>query len=301
MSLYPKTEHPYYIVCPGYTRRSAGVKALYLLCHHLNLNGFPAYVIVWPWTDLEFCHEMNFDLLTPLLTKTIFERHLNKGAYPITVYNETNPGNPFHAPCAVRFYGNFPGLLGGGAVSNDELNFGYSKVLAEAIGSPDNILFIPTVDTDVFFPLNSGQERKGSCFYAGKFKEIHYGKTFEITNDSIEITRQTHIWSPQRIAQTFRTCELFYAYENTMLITEAIICGCPCVVLPNSHMTDTITRVELGEYGIAWGTSPSQLQFAKETVDKGWQMYQQSLNLFPGHLSSFVEKTQTYAKSIYKK
>jgi len=244
---------------------------------------------------------MAFDLLTPLLTKTILERHLSNGAYPITLYNETIPGNPFHSPCAARFYGNFPGLLGGGAVSSDELNFGYSKVLAEAIGSPDNVLFIPTVDTSIFFPSNSGEERKGTCFYAGKFKEIHYGKTFDITNDSIEITRETHIWSPQMIARTFRASELFYVYENTLLVTEAIICGCPAVVLPNPYMTESIAKVELGEYGLAWGTSPSQIQFAKDTVHKGWQMYNQSLSLFPRHLASLIEKTQAYAERIYNK
>ncbi len=300
MSLYPTTKHPYYIVCPGYTRRSAGIKALYLLCHHLNVSGHAAYIVTWPWSDLEVCRDFKSDLLTPLLTKTILDRHIRNGTYPITLYNESLPGDPFHAPCIARFYGNFPELLGGGAISDNELNFGYSKVLADAIGSPDNVLFIPTVDTSVFFPGETGGKRKGTCFYAGKFKEIHFGTTFDITKDGIEITRQTHIWSPEMIAQTFRTCELFYAYENTMLITEAVICGCPTVILPNPYMTASIAKVELGDYGVAWGNTPDQVQYARDTVHQGWEKYNQSLKLFPAQLASFIEKTQAYAERTYK-
>jgi hypothetical protein len=35
---------PYLIVSHDYTRFSAGVRALHLLCHHLNENGLSAYV-----------------------------------------------------------------------------------------------------------------------------------------------------------------------------------------------------------------------------------------------------------------
>jgi hypothetical protein len=299
MNLYPEARHPYYLVCPQYTVKSAGVKAIYLLCHYLNVRGYPAFLITYPEVNLEAVEEITFDLISPALTKPMLKRHLRNGQAPITVYPETVRGNPFSAPCVVRYYLNFPGLLGGGPVSADELNFGYAQVLAEAIDSPSNVLFIPTIDTNVFHPPTANEVRKGTCFYAGKYQEICKGKLFDITKDSLEITRGRDAQTPPEIAQIFRTSELFYAYENTMLISEAILCGCPAVILPNPYMTQSIAKAEFGEYGQAWGASPEQIAYARKTVEQGWPRYGECIKMFHEHLSLFIEKTQKYAERVY--
>ena len=40
-----KKRFPYYIVSPSYSQQSAGIKVLHYLCHHLNILGYPAFLV----------------------------------------------------------------------------------------------------------------------------------------------------------------------------------------------------------------------------------------------------------------
>lgn len=294
-SIYPKASNPYYIVAPPYIRTSAGIKVLHLLCHCLNRLGHTAYVLLYPampWRS----HQIGPDLMTPVLNNDIVKSHFERGLAPIMVYPETISGNPFNSPCVVRYVLNFPGLLGGDKVyAPDELCFSYGEVLAKHTHHPDNILFLPAVDTNVYYPPPAGSERKGTCFYADKYQVAHKGKLFDITKDSLEITRdKPDSQTPQEIAEIFRRSELFYAYENTALAIEAVLCGCPVVFLPNPHLTDMIALKELGCDGYAWGAEPQEIARAKATVAKGAENYIKSYQIFWKDLDAFIIKTKAH-------
>ena len=62
------SKNPYYIVSPNYTRESAGIRALHLLCHYLNINGERAYLLIYPYRNST---PSSPDLYTPLLTQEI--------------------------------------------------------------------------------------------------------------------------------------------------------------------------------------------------------------------------------------
>jgi hypothetical protein len=287
----------YYIVAPPYIRWSAGIKALHILCHALNRSGERAYMVIRPFIrSLPATHP---DLLTPLLSKEAIDADAARGLTPITVYPETVQGNPLNGPLVVRYVMNFPGLLGGQRrFPADELCFGYSSVLAASVGVPENKLFIPASDTEVFQP-EPRAARKGTCFFAGKYKDFHRAALLDITRDSVEITRdQPDSQTPLQIAELFRRSELFYCYENTALAIEAVLCECPVVFLPNEHLTSIIATEELGPDGYAWGADPREVERAKATVARGRLNYLRTYENFWRQLRHFIEVTQQRAQSI---
>jgi len=296
--IYPDPSYPYYIVAPPYTRFSAGVRVLHLLCHTINRRGKVARIVSLPGIS-GFDTYTSPDLMTPLLDDRTRKDHFDRGLTPIMVYPEVIAGNPFKSNCVVRFLGNFPGLLGGDIEFNgDELCFSYSQALAAHTRSPENVLFMPVSDVKVFRPPAEDILRQGTCFYADKYKTVHKGELFDITNNSFEITRGLPTSpTPQEIAYIFQHSELFYVYENTALATEAILCGCPVVFLPNPHLTAVIASEEVGQDGYAWGTDAIAIERAKATVKQGAENYLRRFSIYWKDLDRFIEVTQKHAEA----
>lgn len=283
--------NPYYIVAPRYVRVSAGIKALHLLCHALNLAGERAYLIVHPYFLAEYA--VNPDLLTPLLTWRLLQVDHARGLCPITIYPEVIKGNPLSAPFVVRYVLNYPGVLGGDKeFPEHEFCIAYSEALQRAVPRSKGALFIPTSDPNVFTP-EPRVDRKGSCFYAGKYKHVHKGELFDVTRDSVEIHRMgSDAQTPEKIAELFRQSEVFYCYENTALAIEAVLCECPVVFLPNQYLDRVISVDEHGWDGMAWGTDPVEVDRAKRTVALARNNYLRLYDRFQQQLERFIEMTQ---------
>ena len=295
---FERPENPYYIVAPFYTRFSAGVKVLHLLCHALNRFGQNAYLIIYP-EHYKPLNGIRPDLNTPLLTKSIMKFHYDHGLTPITIYPEVFKGNIFNAPFVVRYFLNYPGLLGGDEESNpNEFSISYSKAIAKRVSNNRQVIFIPVSDPNFFSPL-SHPIRSGACFYAGKYREFHGGKLFAITDGLTEITRnKKNSQTLEKIRDLFRSSDLFYCYEDSALAVEAILCECPVVFLPNPYFLEPIAKDELSGYGYAWGVDSDQIKHAKETVSLGRNAY---LNLFSKaemELKLFITETQDAVKKV---
>ena len=297
-SIFPDTtRNPYYIITNRYARTSAGIKALHLLCHSLNALGERAFLIIDPFHPPQL--STHPDLLTPLLTSRIMESHFERGLTPITIYPETIPGNPYQAPFVVRYFLNYPGLLGGeNSFDPSEFSISYSETLGRSIENNKLVLFIPTSDPSLFTPKPS-VKRMGTCFYATKYLDVHNGNLLAVTKNSVQITRdRTDSPTPKQIAELFRKSELFYCYENSALVIEAILCGCPAVFLPNPYLTESIGANEIGWDGIAWGTDPEEIERAKQTVMKARENYLALFDIFWERLATFVEMTQEEVKTV---
>lgn len=289
--------HPYYIFAPPWIRYSAGVRALYLLCHTLNRLGFEAYITHRAYDRLTY-HCTPSELKAPMLENHHAQEHYRTGRTPILLYPEIISGNPLQAPVVARWVMNFPGLLGGDKTyDSDELCFGYSQELAAAAGHPNRVLHMPTVDTRVFYPSDESQPRKGGCFFACKYQSFYGGELLPITDGCVEITRgQPDSLTPAQVADLLRRSEVFYTYENTALAIEAVLCGCPAVLLPNPHFTEIIARNELGPEGFAWGTAPSELARARATLAQGAINYLKTYEIFHQQLQGFISITQERAR-----
>lgn len=292
--LLPNQRHPYYIFAPQYTRISAGIKSLHILCNALNRIGERAYLAIHPYSAPD--HAVHPQLLTPLLTRGIIEHDYKTGLTPIMVYPEVVSGNPYGAPFVVRYVLNYPGLLGGDETyPENEFCITYSHELASVVPNTKLTLFVPASDPNIFTP-EPREERKGSCFYAGKYREIHGGELFDVTHDSVEIHRlPPRAQTPEQIAELFRRSEVFYTYENTALVIEALMCECPVVFLPNEHLTGSIGARELGWDGIAWGTDEAEIARAKATVNQGRENYLRLFDEFARVLPEFIKQTQKEA------
>jgi hypothetical protein len=293
-SLYPPPRNPYYILAPRYRRTSAGIRAQHLLCHSLNQEGQVAYLVLTNYSAAPICP----DLLTPLLTPAVVRYHYDKGLTPIVVYGEVVSGNPLRADCVVRYLLNYPGLLGGATSYHpSELLYGYSGVLAEAAGVPDNVLMVPTVDPSVFHPGPGDQQRSGSCFYAAKHKTMLGGSVSDEMRGSVEITLD-YPATPAEMAILFRRSEVFYCYENTALALEAMLCGCPAVFLPSPHLTELIALRELGRDGVAWGNEPAEIARAKATVHGVRERYLRVCDEYWRQLDRFIQITQERVRPL---
>jgi hypothetical protein len=288
-----RNRNPYYIVAPPYYRTSAGVRALYLLCHALNNCGETAYIINPGANNEPFTFPPTPpDLMAMRLTQSIAQYHFQRGCVPITVYPEIYRGNILNAPCVVRYVLNYPGLLGGDEEFHEnELCFGFSPELAAAAHQPENKLSTPVCNTEIFFPPNPDNQRRGTCFYAFKYQ----GELLDITSGSTRITQQ---WpeSWETLAELFRSSELFYAYENTSLALEANLCGCPVVILSGRDPFKPITVEGLGENGVAWHNSETEIERARKTVKNVGELYQAVIANFWRELDVFIEKTQKHSK-----
>ena len=164
------------------------------------------------------------DLLSPRLTQDAVDLHFSQQKTPVVIYPEVVIGNPLAAPCIVRYVLNFPGLLGGSVTYSDsELVYAFSKQLATQCGDPEQVLHMPVIDTTIF-KQNGSLKRKGICFYASKFQNVHGQKPFDLPSGAIEITRdKQNSQTPQEIAKLFNSSEAFYCYENSALATEAVL------------------------------------------------------------------------------
>jgi hypothetical protein len=285
--------NPYYIYAPCYTRASAGIRVLHLLCHWLNRKGQRAYIV--PFQDET--HYTNLDLLTPLLTPEIEFHHFENGNVPIVLYPEVIPGNPLGGQKVARYVLNYPGLLGGETEYNPkELVWLYSQHLAKETDRCDGVLHMPVIDEKIF-NSGTGLVRSGSVYYASKFKNLHKQKVFGIPSDSIEITRDLpDSPQPHEIAEMLQKAEYFYCFENTALATEAVLCGCPAVFVPNQFLKHPIAVEELGWDGFAWGTAPDELSRAKATVSRALFNYRQTVSEFFTQLERFIAATQYFSR-----
>jgi hypothetical protein len=296
-SLHPRMDQgqrPYYVVTPPYSRHSAGVRVLHLTIHHLNRSGQAAFAAILP-SDARG-KRTSAELCTPELSDEIAENHFERGLTPIVVYPEIITGNPLRAAVAVRFYLNFPGLIGGSAIVDvNEIRFGYSKLLASTAGAPENVLHVPVIDTTVFSP-EPAVKRDVTCFYAHKYIHHFRGEVFGLPPGCIEITGGGAT-TPGEVAELLRRSSRLYLFEDSALGTEAVLCGCPVILMYNKYFKVPLLKSEIGENGFATSDDPAAVQHAERTIEQARHNYFALWERFPQQLDRFVQVTQARANS----
>ena len=188
----------YVIISPPYTKKSAGIFALYELQRHLILAGERAIV---------------FNVGGPITLP---------GDNDIVIYPEVIPGNPLNAKNVVRYILNEPGKLGGDTEYDEkELLVAWDISLVKYSGGMK--LRIPLTEKELFY--DHGKERLFDCMYIGKGEYTHVPEIDGCT----EITKA---WPKTRegLARLLNMTNTLYTYDDrTALSEEALMCGCNVV------------------------------------------------------------------------
>ncbi len=286
MNLFPTPGCAYYIVSPPFTEKSAGVNVLHRLCHALNVSGQRAYMVGMntpPQGGETYCAQF----VAPPLGPEAKQYYATQRIEPIVVYPDIVSGNPLNAKRVVRWLLAHAGAYGGDKTfpATDSV-WCYSTRIARRAGY-SNVLNCPAADPSVFVPLPN-VERAGTCFYSYKHR-LFGGRLTEDVRHSTEITRQMP--RPEMI-RLLQHSELFYSYEDTFLIMEAVLCGCPVVLLPNETFEECHTLEDYGSSGVAWGNEPVEIENARATVARGRGDYFKVIGTFWTQLDRFIRETQ---------
>ncbi|TCT03911.1 hypothetical protein [Aquabacter spiritensis] len=210
----PKT---FLIWAPDYTHRSSGVRALYRLCHHLNVRGYPSAVLARPVVPMP-------DWNCPI--------HEGDAADAIVVYPEIVSGNPCGAGRVVRWVLNTPGLLGGDTVYPEtEMVFVYDPQrlpeASAAAGLPlgtDRVLWLGLVDPDHIYPDPTVPKTQDLSF---TYKGAALAARFPLP-DGRDLPRLEDL-TPDMAAlgDQLRRTRTLYSYDHySNVLREAAICGC---------------------------------------------------------------------------
>lgn len=285
-SLYAPRPIPYYIFAPPYRTSSAGIRVMHMLCDALNRSGQEAYVAT---------AVVNPALMTPCLTGDVRALHKSHNIEPIVVYPEVVHGNPLKARIVVRYLLNAPGFIGGDEeYAADEVLFAFTKGLLLPGMSEDNVLFLQPVDLSIFKPHENPAKRQSGkvCYYQGR-KGRGVDKSL-LPSDAIEITGSYPATWPE-LAEIFQTCEFFYSSSTSALSAEAAVCGCIGVVIPGESAPQNFSLEENGNYGVAWGLAPEEIQRARTTLPLLRANLEKHAEEFWPALDHFVNVTQLAA------
>ncbi|QTL03202.1 hypothetical protein J5J86_21010 [Aquabacter sp. L1I39] len=210
----PKT---FLIWAPPYTHTSSGIRALYRLCHHLNVSGYPSALLAEPGHPLPhwncFLHEGPVD-------------------DAILVYPEIVSGNPCGAGRVVRWALNTPGLIGGDThYPETEMVFFYDpqkradvqRAVAEPLG-PERVLWLGLVDPAHIYP-DPAVPKTLDCSFV--YKGAPLAERFPLPAGRIIEPLESLTPNMAALGETLRRTRTLYSYDHySNLLREAAICGC---------------------------------------------------------------------------
>lgn len=285
-SFFKTTNNPYYIFAPEFSAKSAGVRALHYLCHALNELGKEAYIIG--------CSTESASLRSPLLRESDVVRHELMNLLPIMVYPEVVKDNPLQMPFVVRWLLNQAGHLGGDVEFDElELLFTYSNsYISEGLSAP--LLNIPLVNGALFNNEDNADDnnRQGTCYYAHKYLAKGYKLTEHVV-DSTSLCQDIDI-SPQEIANILRRSELLYCYEPSAIIGEALLCGCPVIMIDTPFLDENLSSPIKGK-GLSSTNIPNAISEAKKTIGEVTYNDKLSINYCWWQVDRFIRQTQAVA------
>ena len=102
----------------------------------------------------------------------------------------------------------------------------------------------------------------------------------------------------EEVKRLLANADLVYSFENSSIVTEAILSGTPTRFVDNPFLGEVIAEVELGQGGVVQEDTEEAIQAAKETVDDGIEQYYKKINEFHKDLSEFIITTQARAREF---
>ncbi len=284
-----KLDKPVIVNCPPFDDQSGGCIVLHYLTHRLRGMGVEAYI----FPILEEARPHTAPLLRHLRRALRMRKHMRKymrkysrGLLPfsthpaldaplaplsalrrgIVVYPEIVSGNPLGCARVARWILYTPR---GHALGDDfakptpgEEVFYFQPPFIEHIDwiPRENWLRLQWLRDDIF-NAPGPVERTEVC------RMIRKGTaTADSPPPGAEGATMLDGKSNEEIAEVFKRARLFYCHDPyTMYCDYAALCGCLPIVVPPPGLSRTDWRTEADRFGIAYGDSPEQLEWAART------------------------------------
>lgn len=251
---------PIWIDAPPYDPLSGGVRALNLLCYHLNRLGYDAFVI-------GKAQKNPAPFALPTISRAAAERQRREGREPVVVYPEVTVGNPWAARFVVRYLLNKPGLLLPGAESRfgqDDYFIDNAREHAPA-GVRSFDLFMPLVDRLAYCMPPAGSPRDGFAVFSNR-------AVIDIPSlpDWLRPCTVLSMKEPRTHAQLgelYRRSRAMVIFERSSAIFEALSCGCPVICIASEHFNEETYQPRFRDAGLVWGWRENQLDDAARKTE----------------------------------
>jgi hypothetical protein len=163
---------------------------------------------------------------------------------------------------------------------SDELIFQYGKSFT--VGTKfENSLSIRPIVTNLNFWKDLGYQRVETPLILIKKGDISKDKIIEgRIIDDVTTMNDTRESIDFELLRLFNTHKTFITYDNnTFHSTQAALCGAISIVIPDGRLTEREWRNSTKrEYGVAFGNSKEQIDFALSTVDSLRKIIEDELN-----------------------
>ena len=253
----------------AFKRASAGVVTLYKIVDILNRIGIPSYVLAEPNSVGQFHYSRFFssqNYITPALNLMELDRHIASNYKPIVIYTDTSELNPLKAKNIIRMFFYFNGRLARKRMaSNKTIGLVYfSDAIFNSISDSKNSLFTSRISFPIADPKNfySEKNRNKKVYYYGCKFDFALNKKFprEIIENATRIVRDNDEYSFGLYRDTLANASLLHVFEDTAVIYEALLSGCPVNIhpagfFPNGGMP--LASKELGKYGLIFKLNPT--------------------------------------------
>ena len=226
----------------------------------------------------------------------------------VVIYCEGIIGNPLNAPNVVRwmlspFGKNVPSYYIN-TWGKNELVYYFNSESRHNQKDIHKLLTICYLHPDV---QNHNTLKEGYCHMYKKIQYYENGMSVLHPPDSYNILRAL---SPNEYISVFNKHKYFVSYDPlTFLVTIAVYCGCVAIVHPIDNMSkeewykNTIyseyTKTGKPIYGISYGNSPEELEFATSTVHLAKDQWDNEIGLsYKSTVVSFVQDMLNFEKNV---
>lgn len=213
----------------------------------------------------------------------------------IVVYPEIVFGNPLAAKHVVRWFLNVNRFkaqyVGLQPYGEDDLFLGFLNVFNDYQLNPSGRkVTLSYFNHDVYKRWNYG-ERKGCCFL------IRKGVNRPDLPASVPGIIIDDLSEKEKV-EVMNKCEYFYSFDTqTAYSIVAAVCGCVSIVIPEAGKSrEDYTEGEAKGWGIAYGTSPEELDFARNTQKELHAL----IESFDVDNQKNVQKFLTYCRDYFK-
>jgi len=305
-----------------YKRASAGITTLYRTCDYLNRSGIPSYMVV----DGSILGKLGYskyhssgNLITPKLTESELDRHVNENRIPIVVYPEVVIGNPLGAKNVVRYLLYFDKtLINQCVVTNPYEGIIYfsDSIYIDAKLDKKEALFkqkisFPIQDPLIYEDLRENYETVGAeeYYYCEKFINALGRRVPDIiATQAIRITRdQTDSYTQDELRSRLSKARLLHAFEDTAVIYEALLAGCVVNVHPDGYFPNDgwpLAVAELGTSGLLKTSekiTDIQIRDKKKELSNFQSEYNRWVESGENDIDDFAKQCKKFTKKFDEK